>query len=169
METENTSNRVYISSQEFGWLPAKVIGTSAGTKVKVSVQDYADDDAIPVCEVSGKLAAGGGIRRKPASPKEIEVDMATYTDGGVLPLQNVDAQGRLKVVPDMVDLSFLHEAAILYNLKARHIDGIPYTRTGDIIIAVNPYQWIHSLYSHDTRSLYAQQLVFNGTTWIHID
>ncbi len=32
------------------------------------------------------------------------------------------------------------QAAILYNLKARHSRGIPYTRTGDIVIAVNPYQ-----------------------------
>lgn len=33
------------------------------------------------------------------------------------------------------------QAAILFNMKKRHIEGKPYTRTGDIIIAINPFQW----------------------------
>jgi len=42
----------------------------------------------------------------------------------------------------MKDLSFLHEASILYNLKVRY-EGettIPYTRTGDVLLAINPYK-----------------------------
>lgn len=39
---------------------------------------------------------------------------------------------------DMVNLNYLHEPAILYNLKQRFLRQIPYTYTGPICIAVNP-------------------------------
>lgn len=90
----------------------------------------------------------------------LAVTLTEYPNNS-LPLQNVDEHGMLKIVEDMVDLPFLHEAAILYNLKARHKQGLPYTRTGDIIIAVNPYQWIMDLYNEERRTLYAQTLVWN--------
>jgi myosin-5 len=53
------------------------------------------------------------------------------------------------------------QAAILYNLKTRHMAGKPYTRTGDIVIAVNPYQWFNDIYSEEVRKLYAASLVWN--------
>lgn len=55
---------------------------------------------------------------------------------------------------DMCDLPCLHEASILYNIKALHEKCAPYSRVGDIIIAVNPFQWIKDLYSNSTRDLY---------------
>jgi myosin-5 len=39
---------------------------------------------------------------------------------------------------DMVSLNYLHEPAILFNLKHRFLRQIPYTYTGQICIAVNP-------------------------------
>jgi myosin-5 len=56
----------------------------------------------------------------------------------------------------------LVQAAILYNLKARNAQGVPYTRTGDIVIAVNPYEWITDLYTEEKQSLYAEKLVFSS-------
>lgn len=41
-------------------------------------------------------------------------------------------------IDDMVNLNYLHEPAILYNLKLRYLRQIPYTYTGPICIAVNP-------------------------------
>lgn len=167
--TENTSNRVYISSKEFGWVPAKVVSTDlASKKAIVETKDYEEDVHIPACEV-GSVASptAAQMRRgnKTVPSKEVEVDLTKYNDG-VLPLQNVDEDGKLIEVCDMVDLSFLHEAAILYNLKARHSQGIPYTRTGDIVIAVNPYQWITELYSEETRLHYTDKLVHNAAKGI---
>mmetsp|Transcript_4568 Transcript_4568/g.5947 ORF Transcript_4568/g.5947 Transcript_4568/m.5947 type:complete len:1238 (+) Transcript_4568:41-3754(+) len=162
--TENTSNRVYIASSEYGWLPAKIKSTDASTKkATVEVKDYEDDLSIPACEVSlvaNPTAAQKRRGQKTVPSKQMEIDLKEYNDG-VLPLQNVDEDGKLIEVHDMVDLSFLHEAAILYNLKARHSRGIPYTRTGDIVIAVNPYQWLHELYSEETRLHYTDKLVHN--------
>ena len=48
----------------------------------------------------------------------------------------------------------------MYNLKSRHVQSLPYTRTGDIVIAVNPYKWFHDLYDSVTRQKYAQALVW---------
>jgi myosin-5 len=54
----------------------------------------------------------------------------------------------------------LLQAAILYNLKQRHLDNFPYTRTGDIIIAVNPFQWFTEIYTEKVRAAYANTLVW---------
>jgi len=49
----------------------------------------------------------------------ITIDLDDY--GDTLPLQNVDDDGKLIIFDDMKDLSFLHEASILYNLKGRKL------------------------------------------------
>jgi len=55
------------------------------------------------------------------------------------------------------------QAAILYNIKNRHIKGLPYTRTGDMVVAVNPYQWFDDLYTEEKRALYANRLVWSSS------
>lgn len=37
----------------------------------------------------------------------------------------------------------------------------PYTRTGDIVIAANPYQWLTYLYKEEVQLDYANKLVWN--------
>ena len=149
---DQTSNRVYIKSDEYGWLPAKLISHDAddGTAT-VSVRNYADQNQIQ---------SHGENDEAVLESCEVVVNLSDY-EGRVLPLQNVDEDGTLREVADMVDLPFLHEAAILYNLKARHVASTPYTRTGDIVIAVNPYQWIDGLYSEERMAHYADKLVWD--------
>jgi myosin-5 len=53
------------------------------------------------------------------------------------------------------------QAAILYNLKSRHVQNLPYTRTGDIVIACNPYQWLYDLYTPQMQQLYSRALVWH--------
>ncbi|OWZ23109.1 Myosin [Phytophthora megakarya] len=55
---------------------------------------------------------------------------------------------------DMCTLNHLHEPAVLKNLELRFAKKMPYTYTGAICIAVNPYQWL-DLYG---RELYLQYL-----------
>lgn len=45
----------------------------------------------------------------------------------------------------------------MYNLRKRHLQCSPYTRSGNILIAVNPYQWIPDLYSIETSRKYSSQ------------
>lgn len=137
--SSETATSVYVKDKAHGWLPATVISYE-GDAAKVSV-------AVPT--------EGGETK------EDRDVKLSHY-DSNNLPLQNVDEGGKLIEMADMVDLPSLHEAAILYNLKARHGDKNPYTRVGDIIIACNPFQWIDGLYSDDTRELYIDQLIWNA-------
>ena len=91
----------------------------------------------------------------------IEERMLSRTEYDSLPLQNIDSNGEQLVVGDMCDLPSLHEASILYNIKALHEKSTPYSRVGDIIIAVNPFKWIKDLYAKSTCDLY-KNLITNG-------
>ncbi|DAZ98019.1 TPA: hypothetical protein N0F65_004509 [Lagenidium giganteum] len=57
-------------------------------------------------------------------------------------------------VDDMCTLNHLHEPAVLRNLEIRFARQMPYTYTGQICIAVNPYQWLDLYGTH----LYEQYL-----------
>ena len=175
----STSNNVYVLSKEHGWVPARVIEYQDENNSKCVVQ-------IPQYKEENDIQSDGGKHAR--GTKQEVISLKVYPNK-TLPLQNVDDNGVLNQVEDMVDLPFLHEvspgynnvcllqnqnpltppcscasqAAILYNLKARHVQCKPYTRTGDIVIAVNPYQWMMQLYSEQNRTLYAQTLIFDGT------
>ncbi|GKY94545.1 hypothetical protein MPSEU_000420200 [Mayamaea pseudoterrestris] len=146
----DTSNHVYIRSPEHAWIPCRLLEKDAtANTATVSVPVYKDELTIQ---------SDGGKQAKRHEKKVIE--LKEYINGA-FPLQNVKENGVLREVPDMVDLPFLHEAAILYNLKSRHSRALPYTRTGDIIIACNPYKWYHDLYAENTRNQYAKALVYD--------
>lgn len=153
------SNYVYILDPKHSWIPAKVKdrNTTSRNLIQISVPQYRNEQAI---RCDGGRTASQGYKVESIDLDDAE-NQIKYPNRH-LPLQNVNSEGELQVVDDMVDLPFLHEAAILYNLKARHIQSLPYTRTGDIILACNPYKWFHHLYSDEQRSLYSQALVWNG-------
>lgn len=65
---------------------------------------------------------------------------------------NFDANG----VEDMCTLNHLHEPAVLRNLELRFAKQMPYTYTGQICIAVNPYQWL-DLYGEDLYKQYLEK------------
>jgi len=54
---------------------------------------------------------------------------------------------------DMSDLSFLNDAAVLYNLRARFSVMLIYTYSGLFCICINPYKWL-SIYSDKMRNFY---------------
>jgi len=146
MGAENESY-VFIRDPEYAWIPAVKTGSN-DKSAEVRVPQYPSEQAT-ICD--------GGASSK--GWEEEEVPLKEY-NRGVLPMQNVDGHGFLKSYPDMVNLPFLHEAALLYNLKERHGSGKPYTRTGDIIIAVNPFQWFTEIYTEKVRNRYARVLVW---------
>ena len=94
---------VFLKDPEYAWIPAKLI-RSSGNVADVEIPEYADEQST-VCD-------GGRTAKKMI---DAEVDLSDYNQG-VLPMQNVDENGRMKVYPDMVELPFLHEVSFIFTL-----------------------------------------------------
>jgi len=103
-ENEDKVSHVYLRTEEHGWVPA--------------LQLKAHDDgkhatvAVPVFKKEHDM-----LQCLPRSDKNTRyqenqvVDLTEYPNH-VLPMQNVDANGRLEEYKDMVELPFLHEVRV---------------------------------------------------------
>ncbi|KAJ1447952.1 P-loop containing nucleoside triphosphate hydrolase protein, partial [Pelagophyceae sp. CCMP2097] len=132
----STQTRVYIPDAAAVWLPAEII--SVGTDGLLSVDAvYADDDEDEDAAQKKRVSKMPGVDGK-------GVD--------ALPMQN--EAGSPEGAADMCSLGYLHEAAVLYNLRRRYFRELPYTYTGAMCIAINPYQWLERLYRDDIRAEY---------------
>lgn len=89
---------VFLKDPEYAWIPAKLI-RSSGNVADVEIPEYADEEST-ICD-------GGRTAKKMI---DAEVDLSDYNQG-VLPMQNVNENGTMKVFPDMVELPFLHEVS----------------------------------------------------------
>lgn len=134
--TIKAKKNVFVRSDEHEWLPARIVEQNE-TEAVVQVFD---------------LQEGGGMVIR---PKATTVQLADYPPQNALPLKNVNEYG------DMIDLPFLHEPGILYNLRSRFFNDRPYTRTGDILIAVNPYQWLSDIYTTQKRKQYMPENTYD--------
>lgn len=143
MRNENqVGDRVFVKDATFAWLPATIVCCE---KDRVLVETGLSSDFLETTEgVDG------------ASFQEQRwINLDDYRDR-VLPLQN-EVNGSTR---DCADLPHLHEAAILYQIKERHGKEKPYTRVGEIVVAVNPCKWIKDLYSLTLSKLYAKSFVW---------
>ncbi|CAH2063713.1 unnamed protein product [Thlaspi arvense] len=67
-----------------------------------------------------------------------------------------DAEAPSEGVEDMTRLSYLHEPAVLDNLATRYEMNEIYTYTGNILIAVNPFQGLPHLYDAEVMEKYKE-------------
>uniref|UniRef100_A0A7S4VR71 Myosin motor domain-containing protein n=1 Tax=Ditylum brightwellii TaxID=49249 RepID=A0A7S4VR71_9STRA len=142
---------VFITDDKFTWLPAKL------TK-PVGIEDNTATVELDIPGDWSKSTVDG----ETVDRNEIrEVNLKDYPDYE-LPKQNIDRSGKLLAEEDMSDLPNLHEASVLYNLKDRHYRNLPYTRVGDITVAMNPFHWIDGLYSDEKRRFYNDNLIWNA-------
>jgi hypothetical protein len=95
-----TANNVYIRSQDFAWIPARLVEQDV-TTAKVAIPQYPAEEFI--LSDGGKGASGF---------KTAVIELKDYPNKS-LPLQNVDKNtGSLKEVDDMCDLPYLHEVRV---------------------------------------------------------
>jgi hypothetical protein len=110
------SNYVYILDPVHSWIPAQITERSTTTTangqqnnnniIHLSVPQYKTEQAIQ-CD-GGRNARGFQKKQVNLSdPKNLIKFPHQH-----LPLQNVNSEGELQVVEDMVDLPFLHEVCL---------------------------------------------------------
>ncbi|OQR97115.1 myosin [Thraustotheca clavata] len=132
----------YVPDETEVWLPAQVIGQKPGSKqitCKVWLSDGKTEERIVDLDdkKTRTLMSGKGEAME-------NIDTLPFQN------DNVGEDG----IEDMITLNYLHEAAILYNIKKRFLRELPYTYTGTICIAVNPYKWLPELYAEDQHIRY---------------
>jgi hypothetical protein len=163
---------IFVRDANYSWLPAKVFEyCNDYALVAIDTQDTWKESTV--MEKGDTLSPGHLHSSMKSIPKDdvyrltsefgvpsFQLRKVLFKDyeQGDLPLQN--KQGEEK--RDMADLMELNSAAILYNLKNRHYLQKPYTRVGDIVIAMNPFTWINELYEPDTRDMYSKNLIWEG-------
>lgn len=94
-----TANHVYLLDPVDSWIPCQVVERKSSKKMVVSIPEYRNQQGI-------RCDGGRSALRK----KNKTIDLTKYCNQA-LPLQNVDEEGRLKQVEDMVDLPYLHEVS----------------------------------------------------------
>ncbi|RLN68282.1 hypothetical protein BBJ29_000830 [Phytophthora kernoviae] len=147
--------RVFIPDEKLVWVPAIVLSVDPSGKVfRVRLE------SLPSTTTDGV--------DQPTEERTIDLNNDGMPDS--LPLQNgapdgeetggkeLNAKSKKSVgAEDMCKLGHLHEPAIVYNVRERFLSKEPYTYTGKIVVAVNPYQWIKNLYSEELRDLYTER------------
>jgi hypothetical protein len=98
-ELNKNANHVYIMDDTCSWIPAQVIERPNDISAVVNVPIYPNEQSI---QCDGGKHARTWERRN--------VDLNLYANQA-LPLQNVNSEGTLQAVEDMVDLPFLHEVS----------------------------------------------------------
>uniref|UniRef100_A0AAV1UQQ3 Myosin motor domain-containing protein n=1 Tax=Peronospora matthiolae TaxID=2874970 RepID=A0AAV1UQQ3_9STRA len=134
--------RCYIPDEDAAWLPVYVeeVDEVKGL-VTVRIQRARDED-VP----SGVFVDHDDDDRT-GDTRVVAMDVG-------FPLQNTKLSNYDEGLDNLIDLNHLHEAAILRNLKKRFRARMPYTYTGDICLAVNPYQWLDELYEPGLHEKY---------------
>lgn len=140
-EGNHVGDRVYVKDAAFAWLPAKILACEQD-RVLVELD-------LP----SNWKATTEGAQSSVNEERWVTLD--DYRDR-VLPMQNKGNRS----TRDCADLTHLHEAAILFQIKERHREQRPYTRVGEIVVAMNPCEWIKDRYSVQQGILYAKNFVW---------
>jgi len=111
-----------------------------GTKVNIIVGSHvwAEDPAI--CWVDGEVVKING------EEAEIQATNGKKIVANLSKLYPKDMEAAAGGVDDMTKLSYLHEPGVLQNLSTRYELNEIYTYTGNILIAVNPFQRLPHLY-----------------------
>ncbi|KAJ2893098.1 Myosin type-2 heavy chain 1, partial [Coemansia aciculifera] len=127
---------------------------------KMSVRAATTSDELKRIVARGSRLTGGRISSMQRVDDSYVIDIAfselaeAGADGDLLPpLCNPPI---LDCTPDLTTLSYLHEPAVLYNLKRRYEQRMIYTYSGVVLVAMNPFDPV-PLYSPEYMGRYARK------------
>ncbi|OQU76115.1 hypothetical protein SORBI_3010G093600 [Sorghum bicolor] len=111
-----------------------------GTKVNIIVGSHVWAEDPDTCWVDGEVVKING------EEAEIQATNGKKIVANLSKLYPKDMEAAAGGVDDMTKLSYLHEPGVLENLAIRYELNEIYTYTGNILIAVNPFQRLPHLY-----------------------
>ncbi|KAJ2635329.1 Myosin type-2 heavy chain 1, partial [Coemansia sp. RSA 1694] len=127
---------------------------------KMSVRAATTSDELKRIVARGSRLTGGRISTMQRVDDSYVIDIAFAelaepgADAELLPpLCNPPI---LDCTPDLTTLSYLHEPAVLYNLKRRYEQRMIYTYSGVVLVAMNPFDPV-PLYSAEYMARYARK------------
>ncbi|KAJ2875046.1 Myosin type-2 heavy chain 1, partial [Coemansia aciculifera] len=134
--------------------------TSNAGRRKMSVRAATTSDELKRIVARGSRLTGGRISSMVRVDDNYVIDIAFAelaepgADADLLPpLCNPPI---LDCTPDLTTLSYLHEPAVLYNLKRRYEQRMIYTYSGVVLVAMNPFDPV-PLYSPEYMARYARK------------
>ncbi|XP_008345271.1 myosin-2-like isoform X3 [Malus domestica] len=87
--------------------------------------------------------------------------LVSLSSGNVIKVHRVDLLPAnpdvLEGVDDLIQLSYLNEPAVLYNLQCRYSQDMIYSKAGPVLIAINPFKDVQ-IYGKDSIRAYRQKL-----------
>ncbi|KAM0914350.1 hypothetical protein ACQ4PT_011551 [Festuca glaucescens] len=111
-----------------------------GTKVNIIVGSHVWAEDADIAWVDGEVVKING------EEAEIQATNGEKIIANLSKLYPKDMEAAAGGVDDMTKLSYLHEPGVLQNLAIRYELNEIYTYTGNILIAVNPFQRLPHLY-----------------------
>lgn len=145
----SVGDNVYVRDEKYEWLPATILEL-----------DHGNDRALVEIKFPRNWK-DTTILDKEEQHSEAVRNQQKWVTMNDYPHHKLPRRSDI-IVRDMADIPHLHEATMLYQVKERHAQHKPYTRVGEIVVAVNPCQWISDLYSEETQKAYARNLIWNG-------
>ncbi|XP_035276926.1 unconventional myosin-VIIb-like [Anguilla anguilla] len=111
--------------------------------------DYVWVDSSIGVPIGAQVKVTGAGHRLLIDDEGKEHKITKKNEGSIRPMNPTSVSG----VDDMIQLGDLNEAGLLHNLLIRHREGLIYTYTGSILVAVNPYQLL-PIYTAEQVRLY---------------
>ncbi|KAL3925748.1 MAG: hypothetical protein SGILL_000198 [Bacillariaceae sp.] len=142
-------------SEEWGWISACLIDSSNG-KITIHLNE---DMANPASsETSSTSLMHSPVRDASAGSLDPNVVLpsSALKDGDIVMANEypISSNGSLSCPDDLISLSHLHEPAVVECLQRRYDENVIYTATGPVLLALNPFQNIRSLYGESTMKRY---------------
>ena len=98
----------------------------------------------------------------------LETSNGIKTQELILPLAECHQPHPGDDVPDHCQLMFLSQPTLLENTKVRYMADKIYTYVGDILVAVNPFRWIPTIYGKDIMAQCKGKKLWNTECGPHV-